>query len=573
MLPGHIMFAHNFTFKFLTIKNRTMLNHRVKLILPMLLLVLLVSSCKKNFDKIAEDVPSINNSPAIEGDRWNYQQGNLQLGKQLQNPYTISNMTAAYAQAIANGAASVNPVNIRVTHYYVKYKPANQYQYDALEEDTTLELYDYPLDYEIVQEGNRYHDPSLPDSVPTYQYCTVPLDYNFNDSIQYDILASMYIPEVDETLDDTSGVNEDFVDELLDQAYILTSNYDDTIKTYVDMQKKAKWRPRGKIQINDTRIQEDLGITSIPLVGVKVRARRWFLTYTDRTNQTGDFATPWRFRRAANYSLKFSTPKFAVKEHFFGSTCWIEGPKNRIGDWDYTIQNGYDRFVGHIFRGAYTYNYGFTDGLQRPTGIGKLARQYYSAKDNSEDYQGINFIAWPLIKIARYDDGVEYGSDEIYSTTIHETAHSSHRIIAGLNYFSANDLIRESWALGVEWRLTHIEYANRGIANYGETTYSGSFTSPGFPNTNAYQFWNRPSFDDDYTSLFINLQDNFNDRTGWANVGVPDDNVSGYILSQIETDFLSDVKDLNSLSTYLKFNKPPGSGVTDGDIDQLLSFY
>ena len=54
-----------------------------------------------------------------------YREGDLILGEQLQNPYTIQNMTAAYAAVNQAGVGSNNPVDIRITHYYVKFKPEN----------------------------------------------------------------------------------------------------------------------------------------------------------------------------------------------------------------------------------------------------------------------------------------------------------------------------------------------------------------------------------------------------------------------------------------------------------------
>ena len=37
--------------------------------------------------------------------------------------------------------------------------------------------YDFPLDYEIINLGTYYHDPSLPVDAITWQYCVVPVGY------------------------------------------------------------------------------------------------------------------------------------------------------------------------------------------------------------------------------------------------------------------------------------------------------------------------------------------------------------------------------------------------------------
>jgi hypothetical protein len=211
----------------------------MRAMLSLLCIISLLSSCKRNIDLPAPDKPDNINLGNGSG-RWNYQQGDIVLGKQLQNPYTLSNMTSAHQTVTANGINSAFPVDIRATHYYVKFKPTDWTQYDKLQEDTILELYDIPLDYEVTQDGNRYHDSSLPDSIPTYQYGTVKTDYAFDNTIQYEILATLYIPEVDENLNDTADSNDDYIDALHDRAYIQTGNYDDTLKTSVDLQRNPK---------------------------------------------------------------------------------------------------------------------------------------------------------------------------------------------------------------------------------------------------------------------------------------------------------------------------------------------
>ena len=47
---------------------------------------------------------------------------------------------------------------------------------------------------EVVYEGESYHDPSLPEDVITWQYTTVPIDYNFP-NVQYEVIDSCFVPE------------------------------------------------------------------------------------------------------------------------------------------------------------------------------------------------------------------------------------------------------------------------------------------------------------------------------------------------------------------------------------------
>lgn len=491
-----------------------------------------------------------------------YREGELILGKHLKNPYTVENMAQAARHLLSEGLSQLDPAKIRASHYYVKFMPADSSQFVALENDRKLTLYPYPLDYEIIQRGNHYRDPATPRGGFAYQYAAVKVDYPFNPKIPYEIISPLYIPEEDPFLKNT--VNEDYLDHLLDRAYVQTENYDDTIK--VDKgksEKKHPYNPAGKIQIFDTRLNQLIG-----LEGVDMRARRWFTTYHARTDFNGDYEMDDNFKRPCNYSLWFSQEDFTVKPHLIDLTAWIDGPKKE-GDWDYNILSGYDRFVGHIFRGAYRYHYGFIDGLKRPFRPSGH-RTIYIGKNDSKSWAGINYMILPVIKIARYDGNMEYDSDEIFSATCHETAHTSHAIqsIWGLmSYAISSEQIRESWAIGIEWWLTKLEYKNtRGISNYGDWDYDIYLE---YPNWLGYQYWNKSQYSADYTSLFINIVDNYNDSTGF--ISSPEDEVTGYTFSELETKVMYSSFSKSSVASELKKIKP--AGITDEQIDKLISYY
>ena len=318
--------------------------------------------------------------------------------------------------------------------------------------------------------------------------------------------------------------------------------------------------------------------TFIGLEGVLMKANRWFTTKLARTDVNGEFRMSSGFNRPCNYSLEFSLGVyplggFAVTEHWWGNQASINGPK-LAGDWTLDIFNGYDRFCSHIFRGAFRYHNKQIGGLMRPfRPSGNLS--LIQAKDAAKNWQGINWTLFPVIRIARFNgiNNTEWQSDEIFSTTCHELAHTSHVITmnAGIIQFGqVSNPIVESWPAAIEWYLTGLEYKSRGILNYGESTFNPT-TPPGFPNQFGYQNWTKTmnNISADYTNLFINLVDNFNDGTGFS--GSPNDQVTGYTLANIESGFLKHVYGLSNLSTILKANKPVG--VTDAQIDLLLSSY
>jgi hypothetical protein len=530
-----------------------------------------LSACSKNGPQVpnTELTPNSLRTSSTEPAPTPYREGDLILGKKLNNPYTLANMKSAISRLQGQGLSQLKAVDLRASHFYVKFKPADSAQCEQIGRDKRMTVYPYPLDYEIAVRGNRYHDTSLPKGTITYHYAAVKSDYVFDPKIPYEVISALYIPEEDASL--KSKTSEAYVDQLLNQAYKQTGNFQDTIVAIKASSPQASYHPGGKIQVWDTRLQQYIG-----LEGVDMRARRWFTTHHARTDFWGNYQMENTFKNPCNYSLWFTQDDFTVKPHLVDLTAWIDGPKQKA-NWNLDIANGYDRFVSHIFRGAYRYHYGFIDGLKRPYGFA-TPRIWYIGVDDGSGASGNNYAIVPVIRIRRYKDlNIEYGSDEIFSTTCHETTHTSHlrQLFGGaLDFAFVSGKIRESWAIGVEWWLTKLEYKNtRGVPNYGDWNYS---TFVQYPNLYAYQFWNKnisPDADK-YTNLFIDLVDDYNEFNqnfiSQPN-GTVDDEVKGYKMSVMEEFMTIDVNNLDDLKSWLKLSKP--NGVTDQQIDLLLSHY
>lgn len=536
-------------------------------------LTLIIGSCQKQDLPIEdkESSPSLNLAAGSGNDIPFMGGSNTLLGESKQNPYTVSNMTAAWQNISSRGVTTNSEASVYTTHYYVKFKPQTSDQYEELHKDTTLTFSDLPIESTVTQNGDYYHDPSLPDSVPTYQYAAVKAGYQFPEGIPYEIIDNLYIPEKDNIFDYQQGGTEDlFVDKLLNQAYTQTGNYEDTIPLINTAQIEArKYTPGGRIRVFDTRLQQWIGME-----GVRVEARRWFVIYSAYTDFNGNYRMNDRYKNGTNYSIWFARETFSVRHNLVNTTYWINGPKIE-GDWNYDLNNSYQRFAGHVFRGAFRYHNKNIAGLQRPWLPSK--RQVYVAKDGYKDWSGVNWIVLPVIRIARYETegNGEYDSDEIFSTTCHETGHTSHvlRMNGGvIQYWQVGRQLQESWAIGIEWFLSHLEYAERGIINYGESNYHPVFpqVAPQYPNDFAYQYWTLGT-DSWYTSLYINIVDNVNDMNVWFLTGSPNDQVTGYTIPFIEQNILKHSYGLSSLATQLMNNKPVG--VTDAQISLLLSFY
>ncbi len=116
------------------------------------------------------------------------------LGNQLTNPYTVANMQSAY-NTLYGGSQVIVANNL-----YVKFRPVNTDQLAALEE-TDVELQDYPMDYEVLQDGDYWQDPALGAEDIPWLYAAVPVGYTPPAGIQYQVISPIFIPENDLVLE------------------------------------------------------------------------------------------------------------------------------------------------------------------------------------------------------------------------------------------------------------------------------------------------------------------------------------------------------------------------------------
>lgn len=480
------------------------------------------------------------------------------LGKQLENPYSVVNMAAARKALIASGTpASMLPI-VKRTHRYVRFKPANDDELKALHAlDTTIVYYEYPLDYEIVQNGVSYHDPSITDTLPTYQYAAIS-DTQWNSiadslNVEYAVLEDLCIidedsgaggvvigpinPDPVKPIDpivpipnpgdttrlnsitpvsdiNSSMVNESVIDMLMAKSFELTGNeYEgggDGVATYA-----SKWRPAGTI-----RAYDDVVGDYVPLEGVRVRARRWFTTHKGTTDANGHFSCNGRFRRRANYSIVWDTRRYNIRDRYFVQ-AYYNGPKIR-GDWNLDISGGKSVRYATIHRAAWRFYYGDVGGLSRPGNSRKENIAYIHGKGNNRwgDYNrqwGMGILQDIRIYGKDYRDKTWLTLHEIFATTCHELGHAAHYTRAKSNYKKSETRHLESWARFVEYYLTKLEYEALGAYNgIGRYDYEDNVRLPD-DNHNRQQ-WRRSQKEGNYglstyTPLYIDLFDDFNQQT------------------------------------------------------------
>ena len=126
------------------------------------------------------------------------------LGKKLENPYSVANMQRALDTILKevkkvesyqakSFQQSAEQIEIKKTDLYVRFLPKDSLELNLLETDSTLVLFDHPLDYEIEHEGEYYHDPEIPEDQISWQYSVVKPNYVFP-VVRYEVLSDLFIP-------------------------------------------------------------------------------------------------------------------------------------------------------------------------------------------------------------------------------------------------------------------------------------------------------------------------------------------------------------------------------------------
>jgi len=522
-----------------------------KRILIAAIFALFFASCQKE----TLNVSNINNQEKIPIEQ---SDGLIALGKQLEDPYALKNMKKAYSN-LKSTKSGTPDVDIQPTHLYLRFLPKNEQEWSILKSDTSIVLYDFPLDYEIINLGTYYHDPSLPDTVITYQYCVVPIGYEIP-NVQNELLYEVYIPSIEDTTTLKGSSINQFLAELEYESVRMTGNLTESNFKNTKGLLPSKWTPKGIITVWD-----DLIGIYIPLVQASVHARWFTHIETDLTDGRGYFQTS-QFRYEVNYAIKWERADYDIRSGNF-LQAWYNGPEQK-GDWNLNIRNGESVMYATMHRAAYKHFYGDNLGIKRPILIdGSKTKICYIDKEGT----GVFWGDWsaggilPDIKIwGKNSSGNYKPTNQIFGTTAHELGHQSHSQYTGNNQFwQTSKIIYESWADAVEWALTNDEYHKLGNKYSVATAINYNHI---YNNHNSWPFVN----DKAYSPIFIDLIDNRNQRVLFGS-DYPNDLITGYTLSYINSNILRNSYGLSSLLDAIKNNKI--TSVTDSDIDELFALY
>lgn len=370
------------------------------------------------------------------------------LGARLENPYKTINIS----KAMASVYPTKSRIPVETTDYYVRFLPADDTQFARLEA-LDLELSDHPVDYEIVRDGDWYHDPTLPEESITWQYALVPKDFDFPDGIRYEILDECFLHEHSAS---TKAADVDW-DAVERRSYELSGNGDMLLPQTRAGDASV---PSGRISIIDP---DYAGGKPVGVSGVRVVCNSFIRFDSAYTDRDGYYSMKKSYSSKIKYRLMFKNEKgFSIGFNFI----IVPASMSTLGSADpsgvsMTVTSDsetklYTRCV--VNNAAYDYmTLCGEDALNLPSPPDDIRIWIFNKLENSSSImmhhgtvvdQGriAAFLGtWAaLVKVFAPDITIGTASSSefcsIYGSTVHEMAHSSHFANAGKAYW--NDYIR-----------------------------------------------------------------------------------------------------------------------------------
>lgn len=257
----------------------------MRLFLKLIVPLLAFSACSKD---------GLSGNQAATGPDDGVYHGMIVLGERLENPYRTETVRQAYTSLYPTKSRE----DISTTDLYVRFLPGNEDEFKVLK-DSGIELLDHPVDYEILKEGDWYHDPSVGDGNITWQYGVVPVGFSFPEGIRYEIIAECFLHENSAATKSASDVDWEAVEA---EAYSITGNS----SMLAPSTRGGRGNPSGRITIVD---EDANGGKAFGLAGIRVSCNvfvKFAHTYTDRD---GYYTMPKKFSSSPRYRLVFQNEK------------------------------------------------------------------------------------------------------------------------------------------------------------------------------------------------------------------------------------------------------------------------
>ncbi|GAB2653341.1 hypothetical protein GCM10027036_03290 [Flavihumibacter cheonanensis] len=324
--------------------------------------VISLFSCKKEFNASEQFISSSNevlgsiNSTSSSGSTgdycWEDAENGLQsdsvlkptiLGSKLLGaPYSLVKMKQAYVNLTGSSIGVVE------NQKYIRFKPTNNNQLAQLE-DMDIDLFDYPLDYELIQEGDYYDDGVTPIEQIPWLYAVVDMNFVAPSGITTEVLQTLHVPNDYRIENEAFRITGNYVDTAGCSSGSSSAIMESMSSSSCDCSSRPSALecdcrvvcgfspcltplppvpviriPAGKITVNDDVLQADVGIKKVRLV-----ARRFLKIERTYTDNIGNYYFTKSFRNKFTMIMKFKNANASVYG-LRGARLWRMLFPNRI---------------------------------------------------------------------------------------------------------------------------------------------------------------------------------------------------------------------------------------------------
>ncbi len=369
------------------------------------------------------------------------------LGDRLDNPYVTETVQEAFSELYPTKSRDV----VSTTDLYVRFLPQDEDEFSLLV-DLGVEMLDHPMDYEILTEGDYYHDPTVGDEQITWQYAVVDKDFEFPAGIRYEIIDECFISDnADEDTKAAEGIDWEAVEM---QAYRITGNEGMLDESAVT--KATKYCPAGRITIVDEQAN---GGQPFGLAGVKVSCNSFVKFASAYTDRDGYYTMSKKYSAKLRYRIVFKNKSgFSIGLNLIFVTASVstlgKGSPQGI-DCTVTRDSNGALFRRSVVNNA-TYDY-YTRCAeedmnlpQPPSGLRLWIFKNLNTSSAVMIHHGAvisyslikDFLGMYAILVKIFAPDITIGAkgcdtySKLYDATVHELSHASHFRVVGTDYWN-----------------------------------------------------------------------------------------------------------------------------------------
>lgn len=461
------------------------------------------------------------------------------------SPFNVVNMQNAIIELKQQDRYSDLDMQIDTSHVYLEFSLSTE-EYAELDVDTSILLFDHPLwDYDQCLEFDPT-DSETQESDKAYSVVT----FGELSSIEapYTIIEYLHLPgETEEGMsEEISDDYETYIYDLDKAAYNLLGCYFPDDEEPDIQARKSSWNPEGRVQVEEAlRIANNATPAAVsgkllPVVGVKVTSRKVFRWRSDYTDSGGRYRMGFQ-RGKARYRIFWESSQVKVTD---GTNIVRKhvGPRVRNEEWNPIYRWMTDEFVSAtMINGSHQFEllrrgHSMTSPW-RPSNLVNI-RTIYSQGTGRMVFIGQTLKIWSRNSYSDDGNNSNKTTDQLYRVLFHELGHFAHYRQVGAIHFSNSDAcVRESFGQVVENVMTTQIYSHMSARTAEQDrTYE-------------------EMEEDGYTSVFIDLIDNFDQYDASLPDDYPQDIINGYSLSEIVLSLNSN-QEITECYGYLRDSHP-----------------